>query len=223
MKKQAATTLKSHRISPITFKSKRASPAGLIPVRGWLQALTPTVPRVGCSRTFARPSERYRTSQFHRSLFLTALVCLSYTKRLTMERASTRVPIREHVTPGQTVGSRPKAPCRFFSRGVCRNGRNCPFSHDNGSRAQHEEAPSTTQAKATVAQDNLKNARSQVPCRFFPAGGCGKRGMCPFSAPHHRPGRHGKRKHQPKPGGTQSTPKSALGRFRRPFSPSTDP
>lgn len=66
-----------------------------------------------------------------------------------------------------------KIPCRFYARGVCREGDNCRFSH-----VASRETANTDEAEAF--QPGL-DTRSQVPCHFYLRGGCLKGDKCPYA------------------------------------------
>jgi len=62
-------------------------------------------------------------------------------------------------SPASPLPTSPFGPCKFFTRGFCKEGEKCPFPHIGNP----ERAPST-----------------KVPCKFFAAGACTMGSICLF-------------------------------------------
>lgn len=79
------------------------------------------------------------------------------------------------------------APCRFFARGVCRNGDSCNYIHELSSRTGRDLASDTpalpnTKLKLNVTGDPHCNdeAKPAQNCRFFLQGKCNKGKDCRY-------------------------------------------
>ena len=60
--------------------------------------------------------------------------------------------------PSSPLQTSPFGPCKFFTRGFCKEGGNCPFPHIG----------------------NPEPAPSRIPCKFFAAGSCTMGPICVF-------------------------------------------
>ena len=106
--------------------------------------------------------------------------------RLIMEKTAVQLPWRP--TAGYEPGGRRSiAPCVFFTRGHCRNGQTCSFSHTAASPELMTSGSTIGRGDggSTVLPSNGQiDTRGQVPCRFHLRGGCIKGMSCPFAHPN---------------------------------------
>ncbi|KAJ3566919.1 hypothetical protein NP233_g6695 [Leucocoprinus birnbaumii] len=86
--------------------------------------------------------------------------------------------------PNQLPGTHRRTPCSFFAKGTCRNGANCPYSHEcpnvlavgscnNDNCAVCQNAPG--------ASSGQSQPQSQRPCTFWPQGKCRDGDKCQFA------------------------------------------
>lgn len=79
-------------------------------------------------------------------------------------------------------------PCRFFARGVCRNGDSCEFSHDRNpsthSRPERESSVLPAINHLTLGPAGATNlqwrAKSSQTCKFFAQGLCNRGDQCDY-------------------------------------------
>ncbi|ORY68942.1 uncharacterized protein BCR38DRAFT_464210 [Pseudomassariella vexata] len=83
------------------------------------------------------------------------------------------LPLRLHLGENARA-TRPTPACRFFSRGTCRDGNNCRFSHVASSETATRGPESNTATSQT-------DTRSRVICQFYLRGFCRNGSTCPYA------------------------------------------